>query len=235
MKTLIWFRDDLRTQDHEALQTAVTRGSEGTAAVFIATPDTWITHGVGTPRISFTLATLKSLQRDLAELGIPLIFESASTYSNVPRILEALVRTHHIDEVHAGLEYGVDEVARDRAVAKALKQLNSTLVLSDTQTILPVYEIKNKSGSPYKVFTPFRRAWEEKFMNTRQDPTNEPCKATPLAVQTSDIPDAFVGYETWTSTVPWQAGQEAGLSRLEDFIQSERADRYGTNRDRPDI
>ena len=235
MKTLIWFRDDLRTEDHKALQKAVARGSEGTAAVFMATPKTWIAHGLGAPRISFTLATLKSLQKDLAQLGIPLIYEDASAYSNVPRILEELVRTHRIDEVHAGLEYGVDEVARDRAVAKALKPLNSELVMSDTQTILPVYEIRNKSGSPYKVFTPFRRAWEEKFMNTPQERVDMPDKATPLNIQTSHIPSAFDEYEPWSSTACWDEGQAAGLSRLENFIRSGGADRYGMNRDRPDM
>ena len=109
MKTLIWFRDDLRIQDQPALQRAMNRGTSGVAALFIATPSSWKRHGIGRPRISFTLSTLKSLQQELKELRIPLIYREVPSHSDVAELMEELVHTHRFDEVHAGIEYGVDE------------------------------------------------------------------------------------------------------------------------------
>ena len=203
--------------------------------MFIATPNTWAEHGVGAPRLSYTFATLKALQRDLARIGIPLMIANASTYSNVAAVIEEIVRSQKIDEVHAGIEYGVDELDRDRAVARAIKPLNCTLVMSDTQTILPVYEIKNKSGFPYKVFTPFRRAWEEKFMNTERSHPPLSGKVTPLNIQSDDVSNGFEACESWSSEHTWEAGQAAGHSRLGEFIRSKEVLQYQLKRDRPDL
>lgn len=235
MKTLIWFRDDLRTEDHPALRKAIKHGIEGMAAVFIATPESWNEHRMGAPRVSFILATLKSLQTDLEAIGIPLVFRTASSHSDAPRIIEELVRQHGIKEVHAGLEYGVDEIARDRAVSKILNPLNATLLLSDTQTILPVYEIRNKAGLPYKVFTPFRRAWEEKYLASLQPDDTPLSQATPLDLETTKLPQRIDGFQDWKTHELWPAGQAAAHSRLTGFIEEDGASGYKDKRDRPDM
>ncbi len=235
MKTLIWFRDDLRTEDHSALLEAVKRGRSGVAGLFIATPLTWKKHRVGSPRVTFTLSCLASLKSDLEAIGIPLIFREVPTYADIPQTVADIVRSHDIDEIHAGLEYGVDEIARDRAVSLSLKGLDASLNLCDTQTILPVYRIRNKAGLPYKVFTPFRKAWEEMYLTANIEAPNPPSETVSSGIASTPLPDAISGFAPWTPKSTWTGGSETAIARLKRFIEEEKCFEYKNTRDRPDL
>lgn len=234
MKTLIWFRDDLRTEDHPALREALRRGTSGVAALFVATPESWKRHGHGDPRVSFTLSSLKSLKSELESLGIPLVFREVPRHSDVPALIGELVPHHGIEEIHAGIEYGVDEIARDRAVSKTLRTMNASLLLCDTQTILPVYKIRNKAGLPYKVFTPFRRAWEEAYMASPPPEDRTPTGAVALNIESSTLPGQISGFNEWREKELWPAGSATAHTRLNHFLQSGGATDYKAKRDRPD-
>jgi len=70
MKTLVWFRNDLRVIDHPALHDASAEGP--VEAVFLMAARQWRSHDVGDNRLAFLLDTLHRHAADLARLGIPL-------------------------------------------------------------------------------------------------------------------------------------------------------------------
>ncbi len=231
MKDMIWFRGDLRIHDHPALEAAC-RGNTPPHAVFVLTPETWLEHGWGPPKVAYLLTSLRALADELARLGITLHLLEAGSFERSVGLIGELAERLGIETVHAGLEYGVDERDRDRQLAEALTQAGRRLQLHHTQTILPVEEIASGSGTPYRVFTPFRKAWESTWFAEGRSATGAPDPVGPATTPT-EIPDRIDGFEDWAGLGQWEAGTEAGLQRLEDFI--DRAlDDYDTARDLPD-
>ncbi len=64
MRTLVWFRNDLRVADHPALHHAMTHGE--TVAVFCICSRQWRDHGVGDNRLGFLLDSLHALAASCA-------------------------------------------------------------------------------------------------------------------------------------------------------------------------
>ena len=104
MRSLVWFRRDLRTIDNPALHHATqiaTQGSKGgTVALFVMTPQQWLSHDDAPVKISFWLRNLKTLSESLAKLNIPLIVKTCNTFDEVPAVVKlanrlAVVVTHN--------------------------------------------------------------------------------------------------------------------------------------------
>ena len=79
MKDMIWFRGDLRIHDHPALEAAC-RGNTPPHAVFVLTPETWLEHGWGPPKVAYLLTSLRVLADELARLGITLHLLEAGSF-----------------------------------------------------------------------------------------------------------------------------------------------------------
>ena len=236
MKSLIWFRDDLRTADHLALEAAMELAPSDTHAVFLLSPSTWQDHGWGPPRVSYVLKSLHSLSRELCACGIPLHLLSADRYEDAPEQITQLATKLGIQEVHAGIEYGFNEQLRDQQVTEELAGHGITLRLHHTQTILAVDEIQTGSGTPYKVFTPFRKAWEQRWaqLPERTKTIKRLSKTTSRQeIPPTPIPNSVAGFDSWNSIDLWPAGTSEGEQRLEQFLD-ERILNYSTERDRPD-
>ena len=88
MKSLIWFRSDLRTDDNPALTEAIRRADSGTVGIFILTPEQWREHDWGGPKVDFLLRNLESLSRTLAKLGIPLLVRESPRFDGVAQLLD---------------------------------------------------------------------------------------------------------------------------------------------------
>ena len=236
MTTLIWFRDDLRTTDHSALQAAVESDSSALHAVFLLTPSTWQEHGWGPPRVAYVLKTLQSLSGELRACGITLHVLQAKSYTDAPEQITRLARELDAKDVHAGIEYGLNEQHRDQQVEKNLAEYGISLTLHNTQTILPVEQIKTGSGTPYRVFTPFRKAWEQRWEHSakQSDPIKTLSKQTSQpAPPSTTIPTSVPGFDHWDGIDLWPAGTQEGEVRLERFLDHCIAE-YSTQRDRPD-
>ena len=68
---LVWFKRDLRVQDHAALAAAL--GSGAAAALFVI-EDEWLASPECDPQhVAFTLACLRALRTSLRGMGVPLL------------------------------------------------------------------------------------------------------------------------------------------------------------------
>ena len=83
MRSLVWFRRDLRVNDNQALHRATQGNHDGTVALFVITPQQWIQHDDAPAKISFWLRNLKTLSESLAKLNIPLIVKTCDTFDAV--------------------------------------------------------------------------------------------------------------------------------------------------------
>ncbi|MGL5447379.1 MAG: FAD-binding domain-containing protein [Rhabdaerophilum sp.] len=111
MVELVWFKRDLRTQDHRPLVEAAAHGP--VLPLYIVEPDYWALPDTSRRQWIAIRATLEELSSRLSELGSPLIIR----IGEATEVLRTLHRDHSVSAIHAHEETGNDfTYARDRAV-----------------------------------------------------------------------------------------------------------------------
>ena len=165
-RTIAWFRDDLRIDDQPMLVDAMVRGEGGCLPLFLVTPETWAGHHLGDARLAMVAGGTEALKRELAARGLGLRVVEVTRDQDVARRVAEIADRIGADEVHVGREFGVDEAGRDEAVATELARRGRRLVSHENQVILPVRDIRSGSGTPYTVFTPFKRTWLKQLKST---------------------------------------------------------------------
>lgn len=229
MRHLVWFRNDLRVADNTALFEACRDPQAGVIAVFLATPAQWQAHDMAPARERFIGRNLAALSNALDTLGIPLLLREVATFHDVPATLAALCAEHGIHTVFANREYAVNEQARDARVERALARQGVAFRQYHDFTILPP-GLLTKSGTPYTVFTPYKRAWLDRFHAAPTGVRPAPAKRKRRVALT---PDAVTLPTAGPVDVHWPAGEAEAFRRLRQFID-EGASSYQRDRDRPD-
>lgn len=233
MRTLHWFRRDLRVDDNTALLQARDRADEGVFAVFVVTPGQWREHDDAPAKIHFWLEGLRAVRARLAELRIPLRVLTVDDFDAVPGALLALCRELGVHEVHANAEYEVNERRRDRAVGEALRAAGSALHLHTDRTFLAPDRVRTQQHTAYSVFTPFKRAWIEQARTIPCTPLPAPRAQAEQRIDSDPIPDRVKGF-AFEGARPdlWPASEGEAQRRLARFIEH-RARAYAERRDLP--
>ncbi|MDN5765013.1 MAG: DNA photolyase family protein [Humibacillus sp.] len=212
--SVLWFRRDLRLGDHPALLAAVAAGTT-VLPVFVIDPT--LMHE-GTPRADRLLASLASLSRDTRDT---LVIRTGDPVEVIPDLAVEVGAT----QVHVTRETTPYGRRRDEAVEAALEAAGRRLVVTGTPYAVGPGLVVNQSGSPYKVFTPFSRAWREHGWPA---PAERP-KRIPWhhGIRSDDLPSP-------ASSGRIEAGEHAALKRWEAFLADD-LDGYANERDRPDL
>jgi len=221
--TVIWFRRDLRTADHPALLAAVdeARSSGGRVAPLFVVDDTLLASG-GANRRAFLAGTLAALDESLDG---SLALRRGRPGDVVPRFAaEVGARTVFVTGDCA--PYGR---RRDGAVAASLAEAGRTLARVGSPYAVSPGRVVSGSGSPYRVFTPFRRAWTEHDLPT---PAGAP-RGMSWSAADSDVTVDEVGSGEGTAQLP-APGEGAALRALDEFLAGPVL-HYGDERDRPDL
>ncbi len=223
MKTLVWFRNDLRSVDNTALHRAA-QTEQTLRALYIATPGQWREHHLSQRQQSLIQLAVHALADRLAGLGIVLDVEICEHYSDIPTFLDRYCEQHGISALHANREYLYNEMRRDEAVATALNipcHWHHDRLIAEPGTLL------NGSGQPYKVFTPFAKRWRARLNETSISPLRRP-KARAKALPTPAL-------STFAPELPlpgWPRDEESALKQLRSFC-TERVQDYDRHRDIP--
>ncbi|WP_347957602.1 cryptochrome/photolyase family protein [Gordonia aichiensis] len=148
---IVWFRRDLRLSDLPTLLAAADH-TDTALAVFVL-DDALLTPS-GAPRVAFLTGCLRALD---AALDGRLLLVAGDPVQQLPRLAAAV----DAQAVHISADFGPYGSARDRAVEAALAALPTPVPLIRTGSPYAVSpgRIHTKTGRPYQVFTPYRRAW----------------------------------------------------------------------------
>ena len=79
MKSVCWFRNDLRVLDNPAFYHCC-QNSEEVIAIFFVNRKQWLEHNDAEVKVNFWIRNLDSLQQKLNALNIPLVILEADTY-----------------------------------------------------------------------------------------------------------------------------------------------------------
>jgi hypothetical protein len=156
MTRLIWWlRRDLRLNDNAALHYALTH-AEYVIPVFIFDATLLNAERLRGARNAWLFDGLRALNADLARHGARLIVREGAPAD----VLLALCAEIGAAGVVFNRDYSPYAVERDSAVQKALHERGLLAQSCADLLIHEPHEVPSKSGKPYDVYSPFRRAWE---------------------------------------------------------------------------
>jgi deoxyribodipyrimidine photo-lyase len=233
MRTLMWFRADLRVRDNTALTHACREADDGVVGVFLLAPGQWREHDWAGCRVDFILRTVRALAADLAKLNIALIVAKADRFSDAPGALARIAGRSGCASVHFNREYELNELRRDEAVRAALEGAGVRVRGHDDQVILAPGEVTTGEGRFYTVFTPFKRAWIARVRETDAGKVlTRPRAQARIDVEATSVPVRAPGFSSDVAEALWPAGEEEARKRLRRFVASGLTG-YKDNRDAP--
>ena len=151
-RTVMWFRRDLRLSDNPALQAAAQDAGRDGEVVALFCLDPRLCGPSGPARRAFLSGCLGAFDGDI---GGDLVVRSGPPESVVPQVAAETGAT----SVYAAEDFGPYGRGRDERVARALADRGGGLVPVGSPYAVPPGEVVKAGGEPYKVFTPFSRAW----------------------------------------------------------------------------
>tara|TARA_B100000886_G_scaffold98359_1_gene65309 strand:+ start:3351 stop:4760 length:1410 start_codon:yes stop_codon:yes gene_type:complete len=230
MKPIIFlFYRDLRLLDNIALIRAVETGKP-IIPVYIhdLSASSYLLEGSVSEWWLFN--SLRELDKSLRKLNSKLILRRG----NREKVLKNIIKATDAEAVYFSSRYCGFENTEDEVLSKSLDvpyRRFKGYLLSEPE------KLRTKSGTAYKVFTPFYKA----FLEAQE--IAEIVPAPKMLVSPRNWPETE-GIESWKSKtrnidiydgigVFWSPGEIGALSRLEIF--NDVVDNYNIDRDRPDL
>jgi deoxyribodipyrimidine photo-lyase len=209
-----WMRRDLRLGDNPALGAAAEAGR--VLPVFVFDDRLWGPSGDN--RRVWLLQALAALDE---EIGHPVTVRHGDPAEEIA----ALARETETSTVFAAADFGPYGRRRDDAVARALAQTDVELQLVGSPYAVDPGTVVNGSGQPYKVFTPFSRAWREHGWDR---PVGSPAR---LTWEHGPKPGNRPAAPVVDAELP-PAGEKAALARWHRFVD-DHLDDYDEARNLP--
>ena len=221
---VLWFRRDLRLSDNPTLHAAIATGGSVVPA-FIWNEPTGAgsagttTAGHGAASLAWRALSLKALDDSLMERGSRLVLRVGEPEEQLLRLArEAGART-----VFCVAACSPEERAEESRVGDALARNGVRLeVVATAALALPCGSVHNSQGEPYRIFTPYHRAWRTMFSRAQPLPAPDRISsglalpgADPLPPLLADAPDIVAH---------WQPGEAGARQRLAEFVP--RAEAY---------
>lgn len=227
--SLLWFRRDLRLADNPALLAAIDSADE-VLPVFVRDPRLLDGAGVRAARLESSLAALDE------DMGGALVIREGNPAEEIARLAGEVGAR----EVHVSREPSPYGRRRDDRVRARLAEDGRDLVETGSPYAVGPGRVLTKSGGPYKVFTPFSRAWREHGWPAPGRRPDQIQWATPPSGAGGASASAAAGGGDGRShgddggvdSAP--AGEAAALARWKAFL-AEDLTAYDDQRDRPDL
>lgn len=224
---IVWFRQDLRTQDNPAL-TAACRHHETILPLYIAPNEP--KQAVGEAQCWWLHHALEALDMSLSIKNLRLCLRRGDALSE----LRFLIERHQVDAVYWNRCYEPNAIARDQLIKAQLKEQGLTVNSFNGSLLNEPWTIKNKSQGYFKVFTPY---WKTALQLT-QVPDFEVINQWPNcpSFESEKLTDwnLLPTAPNWAASFRdfWQPGETGALTKLTDFIDNHLSD-YKQSRDIP--
>ena len=206
-RSIIWFRRDLRISDHPALVAALSESDE-IVPVFII--DSKLIERTGSNGLAYLAQSLQHLDASLDK--------KLQVIAGQPiDVLKKLQEKYNAQSVHISAEYEPISAAQDVEIEKSGIKLVRT---GSAYAVAPGRVLKPSDQTPYRVYTPFYRAW---LTHGWRKPEQKP-KSIAAVTPDSDSRQ-FPDWKVPTGVSITEAGEAAANERFKHF-QKNGLDNY---------
>jgi deoxyribodipyrimidine photo-lyase len=213
---LVWVRRDLRLNDNPALAAA---GQADRAFVVFIWPEADSEWPIGEASRWWLHQSLRAFAEQVKALGSQLIIAKGKPLA----VLGDLSRELGVTQLYWNRRYESQARQQDSEVKRALTEQGLQVISCRGNYLLEPWELTNKSGDPYKVFTPFARAFMQglgpiESMKPPQRLSKLPSGVTGLTVSDLNLLPTHSWYQTLAQN--WQPGEGAAITQLKSFAKS---------------
>ncbi|ADI00271.1 cryptochrome/photolyase family protein [Salisediminibacterium selenitireducens] len=227
--TVVWFRNDLRLNDHPAIDEALTFAEDHDTKILCVfhIHDDLFSH-LHT-RHDYFFQTLRHFSDDLKSRNIAIRF----LYGEVTEAFASLLKEYSgVQAVFASKDYTSFATERDRTVRTLFEERNIRFTLTVSNHLQEPSSIMKDDGTPYKVYTPYSKQWLKKpvrgLLAGHEKKLRE--RTCEVAMNRGKLDDFLA-----SSDRTWQAlGEDHAHERLEQFV-TDRLTHYGESRDFPAV
>ena len=231
---IVWIRKDLRLIDNPSLYHAALEGNP-VIPVFIWAPSEEGNWCMGEAQQWWLHHSLHAFASTLETQGLKLIVRRGPSESTLFKLAqETGAQTVYWNKVYEPIE-----AQRDQQTAHFLEKNEIEVIQWDGQILHDPTEISTKSGTPYKVFTPFWRNLKEHLRvplplekPTFKTGSNHLHALSSLAIEELQLLPSL----DWAKEFPeyWNPGEETAHNRLRRFT-NKAIKQYDHNRDYPAV
>lgn len=204
---VVWFKRDLRVQDHAALAQAACRGP--VLPLYVVEPELWHQPDASTRQWNFVSETLASLRQDLANLGQPLVLRRGQ----MTDVLSDFQDQFQVDVLWSHQETGNNwTYQRDLKVAAWCR--DNGVVWNEVQNHGVFRRQKSRNG------------WAQRWEQLMSRPVSNPPHLQPLSLEVGAIPDGrSLNLRADPCPGRQSGGRRAGLSAMNSFL-TKRGENY---------
>ena len=233
---LVWFRRDLRLDDHAALAAALASCRRVFCAFVFdrVILDPLLAAGLQADRrVEFISRSVTELDDELRKLGGTLIVRHEVAATAIPQ----LARQLSVDAVYVGDDYEPYARERDAAVERALVSDGRRFARWKDHVVFEKSEVLTGDGRPFSVYTPYKNAWLKRLAadDLAPRPSDRGRERLAVASEEGRIPSLVeLGFvATNLAQLPITPGASGGTRTFEDF--KKHIDRYDEARNFPAV
>ena len=235
-RAVVWLRRDLRLADNVALMHAAASAAEIVPA-FVVDPVLLASERMGAPLVQACFGAVAALRDDLRARGS----ELAVLRGDPVRELAEFVRGVDAQAVFYNEDYEPQAIERDAAVTNALRSDGVAAHAYLDHVVLGADEVSTLQGAAYRVFTPYKRAWLDRYRIAPRGPVPSERAIEGKLVRRDAIPETHARPRPedfgFVSSPAYPAcSQRVAREMLEGFVApGGDAERYASARDFPEL
>jgi deoxyribodipyrimidine photo-lyase len=227
---ILWFRRDLRLDDHPALQAALV-DCDRLVPLYVHEPEAEAPWAPGGASRWWLHGSLGSLDKGLRALGSRLLIARGDSLTELRRIIADTGATR----IHWSRLYDPSTRARDGSIKQALRADGLRVESHNGSLLFEPWEIAAGSGDPYRVFSAFWRRGSSRLSDIRALPAPSALPPTPERIASLSLEDLdLLPRRPWDQGLrdTWTPGEIAAQEGARLFLK-DRILHYGIDRDLP--
>lgn len=221
---LVWYRNDLRIHDHQALTEALKQNSATIIPVYCFDKRHFQTTSFGFPktgkfRAKFLIESVANLRESLQNLSTNLVVR----YGLPEEVITQLAEQYKVTDVYFSEEATAEELLVENNLKKSLSHFNVNVNSFWQSTLYHPHNLPFSLSEIPELFTNFRKQVEKKSNVDSVLPTPTKLPQLPENIEIGKIPSLTeLGLEEFElnskAVLQFQGGETEGIKRLNDYF-----------------
>ena len=229
-KAVVWLRDDLRINDNPALSNA-SNNHEVVSALYIFNENEFSNKREA--QKWWVYKSLENLKSELKKYNINLEILNGDEFKILTNI-----KTKDDISIYSNKVYEPTQIDTELKLAKYFSKNEINFSLFKGNILIEYHEVLKDDGTPFKVFTPFWKNAEQRYLEKLPSkPTNiKKLKKSDLLFKSTFKIDQILPKKNWYKKFEkyWKPSELEALKFSKEFIIN-KISKYGDTRDFPNI